>query len=158
MEFNATFIVAFVSFIVFTVIMNLILYKPLSRIVAERQKFIDTHYEEAKLHKKNSEKILRDKAKKLELTKHDAKKIIVNKTNEVKAQKSSMTTDAQQSASKTVDGAKEELYKSRDEAQEVLSNEIINLAQGISSKILGEHIKINKTDKNLISKLIKDNE
>ena len=47
MEFNATFIVAFVSFIIFTVIMNLILYKPLSKVVAQRQQFIDENYEEA---------------------------------------------------------------------------------------------------------------
>ncbi len=58
MEFNATFIVSAISFIVFTIIMNAIFYKPIQKIVTERQKFIDENYEEAKKHKANSEKIL----------------------------------------------------------------------------------------------------
>ena len=37
MEFNATFLVSFVSFIVFVVLMNQILYRPLDKIVRERK-------------------------------------------------------------------------------------------------------------------------
>ena len=41
MEFNATFIASAISFIVFTLIMNAVFYKPLGKVVSERQKFID---------------------------------------------------------------------------------------------------------------------
>ena len=37
MEFNATFIVSVISFIIFTLLMNEILYKPVSKIVEERE-------------------------------------------------------------------------------------------------------------------------
>jgi len=156
MEFNATFIVAFVSFIVFTVIMNLILYKPLSKIVTQRQNFIDEHYKEAKEHTTKSEAILKDKERKLTKTKHDAKQIIVDKTNEVKTQKSTMTSDAQQKAGKTIDSAKEDLQKSKNEAQGVLSNQVIDLAQNISSKILGENIAIRGVDAEQVSKIMQE--
>lgn len=158
MEFNATFIVAFISFIVFTVIMNLILYKPLNKVVTERQKVIDEHYEEAKLNKKKSESMLRDKERKLEATKHDAKKIIVDKTDEVKSKKSALALEAQQKALQVIDGAKEELQKSKSEAQEVLSDNVVDLAQEISSKILGENVEITNVDKDLITKAIKGRE
>jgi len=156
MEFNATFIVAFVSFIVFTIIMNLILYKPLSKIVAERQKFIDDHYKEAKENTAKSEAILKDKERKLDKTKHEAKKIISDKTNEGKTQKSAMTAEAQQKASKTIDSAKEDLQKSKDEAQGELATQVIGLAQDISSKILGENIAIQGVDSEHVNKIMQE--
>ncbi|MFA7659380.1 MAG: ATP synthase F0 subunit B [Candidatus Gastranaerophilaceae bacterium] len=140
MEFNATFIVSAISFIVFSLIMNAIFYKPLSKVVAERQKVVDEHYEEAKLNKEKSEKILKDKERKLEKTKHEAKKIIVEKADEVKAQKAVLTAEAQKKAGQKIDVAKEGLQKSQGEAQAVLAKEVKNLAMDISSKILGEQI------------------
>lgn len=156
MEFNATFIVSAISFILFTIIMNAIFYKPLDKIVTERHRVIDEHYEEAKAKKERAQAILTDKERKLENTKHDAKRIIADKANEVKAQKSSMTAEAQQSAAKTIDGAKEKLHKSKDEAQEVLSDSVVSLAQDISSKILGETVEIKNVDKNLINTAMKE--
>lgn len=138
MEFNATFIASAISFIVFTLIMNAIFYKPLQKTVSERQNFVDETLKEAKLHTEKSEAIIKDKAKKLEATKHDAKKIIATKSDEVKSQKSAMASEAQQKASQKVDSAKAELQESKDKAQEVLSEEAKNLAQDIASKILGK--------------------
>jgi len=138
MEFNATFIVSAISFIVFTMIMNAIFYKPLSRAVAKRQKFIDETLEEAKFHTKKSEAILKDKERKIEKTKHDAKKVILEKTDEVKTQKNILASDAQQKAGKKIDEAKNELQKSESESQIILSDEAKKLAQDISSKILGK--------------------
>lgn len=155
MEFNATFIVSAISFIVFTFIMNAIFYKPLGDVVAQRQKFIDETNEEAKLHREKSAAILKDKEHKLGNTKQDAKKIIAEKTNEVKTQKSAMTTEAQQKAVQTIDGAKGELQVSKNQAQDVLADQVVNLAQDISSKILGQGVVIDNVDKELINKVIK---
>lgn len=139
MEFNATFIVAAISFIVFTIIMNAIFYKPLQKIVSEREKFIDETNKEAKLHREKSEAILRDKERKVEKTKNDAKKIIVDKADEVKAKKAALAAEAQQKAVQVIGTAKDELQKSQNEAQAVLSAESKNLALDISSKILGKN-------------------
>lgn len=138
MEFNATFIASAISFIVFVFIMNAIFYKPLQKVVDERQNFIDEATEVAKVSIEKKEAILKDKAKKLEKTKHEAKKIIVNKSNEVKAQKTVLTSEAQQKAGAVVDTAKGELLKASQDAQVVLSEDAKKLAQAISSKILGD--------------------
>lgn len=138
MEFNATFIVSAISFIVFTFIMNAIFYKPLQKVVFERQNFIDETNEEAKAHREKSEAILKDKAQKLDQTKHDAKKIIADTADAVKSQKSSLAADAQQKAVQKIDNAKNELKKSSDEVQDSLSEKSKDLAQAIASKILGQ--------------------
>lgn len=137
MEFNATFLTSAISFIVFTTIMNAIFYKPLAKIVDERQKFILDTNEEAKQTTKKAESILKDKEKKLEKTKHEAKKIIVDKSEEVKTQKTELAETAQKKAVQEIEGAKNILNQSKDDAQKVLDNEVQKLAQEISSKILG---------------------
>lgn len=138
MEFNATFIASAISFIVFSIIMNAIFYKPLGNIVVQRQKFIDETLEEAKAHSAKSQLILRNKKHKLDITRQDAKKIILTKSDEAKAKKAELAQEAQQKASVKIEEAKGELYKSKDEAQGVLSEEVNKLAQDISAKILGQ--------------------
>jgi len=156
MEFNATFIVAFISFIMFTVIMNLILYKPLSDVVEARQKFVDDHYNEASIHKQKAQSLLTEKAEKIDKSKSDAKSIIISKAESAKAQKTALTTDAQQSALKLIDGAKSELQSSKNEAQNVLAGEVIGLAQQISSKILGADIAISNVDGEFVNKIMQE--
>ena len=156
MEFNATFMAAFVSFILFTIIMNLILYKPLNKVILERQKFVDDNYDEAKTKTAKSEAILRDKERKLENTKHEAKKILIDKTHEIKAKKSVMTSEAQQKASNTIDLAKNDLQKAKDEAQGLLSDKVVDLAQDISAKILGDNVSIQGVDKEQVNKMMQE--
>ena len=76
MEFNATFLVAFFSFIVFTVIMNLILYKPINNIVLKRKQLVDANYEEAHENSDKAVSILLDKEKQIKKATDDAKEII----------------------------------------------------------------------------------
>lgn len=137
MEFNATFIASAISFIVFVFIMNAIFYKPLQSIVDKRQSFIDDTNKETKAHKEKTETVLKDKAKKIESTKHEAKKIITAKTEDVKNEKAKLAAQAQQESAQKVEGAKSELQKSYDEAQGILTDETKKLAQDIAAKILG---------------------
>lgn len=154
MEFNATFIASAISFIVFALIMNAIFYKPLGKIVGERQELVDDHYEQAALAKERAEALLREKEQKLEHSRHDAKKIITEKADSAKQQKAALTGDAQQAAAGTISVAKDELQKSKTEAQDVLSTQVVELAQDISSKVLGEKISIETVDKNLINEMM----
>lgn len=137
MEFNATFIASAISFIVFAIIMNAIFYKPLQKVVFERQNFIDETNEEAKAHREKSESILKDKSHKIETTKHEAKKIIADTADAVKAQKSTLAAHAQQDAVQKIESAKSVLKKSSDEVQDSLALKSQDLAQTIASKILG---------------------
>lgn len=137
MEFNATFIAAAISFIIFAIIMNAIFYKPLQKIVFERLNFIDETNEEANAHREKSEAILKDKAHKHEITKHEAKKIIADTAEAVKAQKSTLTANAQQKAGQKIESAKTTLQRSSDEVQDSLSENSQDLAKSIVSKILG---------------------
>ena len=73
MEFNATFIVAFISFVIFIIIMNYILYKPINGIVEKRKNIIDENYSLAQKNSEKSKAILQDRLDKLDNARSRAK-------------------------------------------------------------------------------------
>ena len=56
MEFDATFIIATISFIVFVLIMNRIFYAPILKIMQERQNLVEENYSSAKATKLETQK------------------------------------------------------------------------------------------------------
>lgn len=137
MEFNATFIVTTISFIVFVFIMNAILYRPLEKIVDERKQFIDDTNLIAQKNFDESEKILEEKNKKIAQTKQQAKNLIAEKSDFAKQTKYEIQSEAQRVSFEKIQDANQELIKSKEEASNVLSDSINVLAGEISSKILG---------------------
>lgn len=144
MEFNATFIVAFFSFIVFTVLMNLILYKPISDIVMKRKDFVDSNYAEANRNSEKKVEILLDKREKLAQAGEDAKVIVAQKTAEANAQKDEIALNAKKEAQKNIDAYNLYYKNATKEAKEFLNAEIVNLAQAISDKFLDPEEKISQ--------------
>ena len=63
MEFNATFLISAISFVVFTFIMNAIFYKPLTEIIEEREKFINKTLDDAKNSQNIAQELLKNKEK-----------------------------------------------------------------------------------------------
>lgn len=137
MEFNATFIVSAISFIVFTLIMNAIFYKPLQKVVSERQKFVDDTLSEAKYSREKSESIIKDKENKLSRARHDAKKILQEKAEAAKSLNSENVQAAHEKSNQRIDEAKKELEISEAQAKAFLDEEAKKLAELISTKILG---------------------
>ena len=137
MEFNATFIVSAISFVIFTILMNAIFYKPLNRVVTERQKFLEDTNEDVKLKQKKAAAIIKDKELKIEKTKHDAKKIITTKADATNQQKAELTSNSQKNAHEEISVAKDSLNHAVNETKQVLDDEVKNLAGEIVTKILG---------------------
>lgn len=137
MEFNATFLVSAVSFILFCFIMNAIFYKPLQKVVLEREKFIDETNKEADENYEKSEALIKDKNDKIEAAKLDSKKVILDKTEEMKSKKAQMTEDARTNATSMIDTAKTDMNREKESSQAVLDEESKKLADEIVSKILG---------------------
>ncbi len=50
MEFNGTFLIATISFIIFTLLMNKILYKPINDIIEKRDRLFDDNKTKIRVH------------------------------------------------------------------------------------------------------------
>ena len=154
MEFNATFIVSAISFIVFTVLMNLILYKPIQEVVDKRKKFIDDNYSDAKSNLDKSSKLLKDRDDKLLKTNRDARALVDVKVNASQSKKDEMASNATIDAKNNIAERKQLLGNNADEARETLKVEVINLAQMISNKFLNTEEKIENVDNDLIDGIL----
>lgn len=152
MEFNATFLVSAISFVVFTILMNMIFYKPLQRIVEKRQRFLDYNYYLAKSNADKSEALLKDRDDKLNGAFASAKNLINEKSDEANAQKDEQTAKARKESQKHLDKNRLYFKNATNSANEELKGQVVTLAQAISDKFLVNHDKIENVDNDLINK------
>lgn len=154
MEFNATFIVAFVSFVIFIFIMNAILYKPIYSIILKRKNLIDGNYETAKTNSNKSKVILLEREEKLTQAKASSRekiKLAIEDANSIRNEKVSV---AKTEAKNNLEANKANLEEEKNKAADSLKNEIVDLAQMISDKILKSHEEIENVDNQYIENLI----
>jgi len=137
-EFNATFLIAMLSFVVFILIMNAIFYQPVLNIIRKRDDYINSNYAD-------STEIL-EEAKLLE---NERKNKISAKQPECRKSFNSAVSEFQQKASAKLKAAKDlnktklmeekqKLQQSENELKEQLKNTVVNdLASDITEKLLG---------------------
>ncbi len=154
MEFNATFLVSAVSFIIFTVIMNIIFYKPLGRVICERQKYLDETKNDALNSSNKADAILKDRDDRLNKSVADAKKLVADKVNEANENSRAKTSEAKQKSMEEITSAKSSLQTEANQYTEELKTKVKDLAEVISSKVLGMDVKIENTDNELINRIL----
>ena len=148
MEFDATFLISIISFIVFVFIMNKIFYAPVLRIMSERQKFVDENYISAKETKNEVQKRTNLHNEELEKTREEARTTVAAQTKKFKQESSKIISEYKSELYENISKEKESLKNSAIEAKEVLKDNVIDIAKNISHIILGDDINsesINKT-------------
>ena len=154
-EFNATFLVAMISFVVFIIIMNAILYKPILSIIEERQAYIDKNNNDAIDSKNKIQNILDDKEKRLNEASAKSKKIISERVQKENENLTAITEKTKAESLADISSAKDELLNESIQTTEVLKTNIKDLAEKISEKILGENFAIENFDNEIIDKVLK---
>ena len=154
MEFNATFLVSVISFIVFTFVMNKIFYNPLGRVISERQKFLDETRNDALFSNNKAEAILKDRDDKLSKSVADAKRLVADKVNEANENSRTLTGKAKQKSMEEITSAKLSLHDEANQSKEELKNKVKDLAEVISSKVLGIDVKIDNTDNEIVNRIL----
>lgn len=136
MEFNATFLVSAVSFILFTLIMNKIFYKPLEKVMSDRENFIKNTLEDAEYSSQKAASILKDRDEHLKKSAQDAKQLISDKISAEKNDNYKLIEDARFKSQTEISNAKNALNEQSQKLNNDLNNEAERLAEIISSKIL----------------------
>lgn len=142
LEFNATFFIAMFSFVVFMIIMNAILYKPLERIVKERQDLIDKNHQKAQTAKEKYDVLKQWQESTMMEAQKEASKTYQKILNEYKTQKEKMLEFNKNLSKKEIEVASAELDGQVIEARYELKPEVKTLANIISSKVLGYETNI----------------
>ena len=154
MEFNGTFFVSIISFVVFVFVMNKLLYEPIHKIVKERNNFINGNYEAAKNNNEKADELSKNRDTTLVGAREDARE----KYNEIldgyKEQRSDIVKDAQEKSRNDLELAYDNLVNVSNEAKENLKSRMTDLANDIVEKVLGYRSEIQDFDSDKVDKIL----
>ncbi len=138
LEFDGTFIFALISFIIFVFLMNLILYKPVTKIISERQKFYDKNLSIVTSSKQKAQDTLKAKEDEIFGAKLEASNILKEMQIKTKADKEfalqNKKDEIQNKLSKNLD----ELHQNKQNVKDELKQEMETYVKLAVSKILDE--------------------
>ena len=154
MEFNATFLVTIISFIVFVFLMNKILYEPMLRIVAQRRAFVDENLQAADDNHKKADEISAQKEEKLKGARSDAKNKYSEAVDEFKSKKESIVKQAQTDAEGEFNKAYEGLINLSNETKEGLKGRMTDLANDIVEKVIGYRSEVQGFNNDEVNKIL----
>lgn len=140
MDFNATFLISTVSFILFVIIMNLLLYRPILGIMQAREDYINKNQDDANEHDKNSDALIEDKNQQINEANKKSRNIVATKSDAVKEEKSKIINNAKAETSSYVNSEKENLANQKNEIYYRLKGNISDLANNITTKLVGEGV------------------
>ncbi|HIU92240.1 MAG TPA: ATP synthase F0 subunit B [Candidatus Limenecus avicola] len=157
MEINATILVSAISFIVFIFIMNKILYKPVLEIMEKRQNYIDANKNEADEHHKKAQQLLVDKDARVAEAQRTSRDIVASKADAIKEEKSKVLNDTKNSVTSYFSEQKQNLAHQKDEAAANMKHDVADLANRLTTKLMGEGIAFEPVGEQEVEEVMKKN-
>ena len=157
MEFNGTFFVTIISFLVFVYLMNRILYSPILNIMSERRSFIDGNYRAARENDEKSDSLTQEREDRLIEAKGEARTRYVNTLNEYKTRKSELIENAHIDANKELENSRMELEKLSNDVKCGLKGSMTNLANDIVEKVIGYRSEVQGFDDEVVNRVLWEN-
>lgn len=134
-EFNGTFIVAMLSFVVFLLIMNAIFYRPILNIIRKRDEYINTNYEDSKLFEKTARFFEHTHAKKLEETQNVCRKDFKSAIEKARVNAAEKITQAKEVNKIEIQTRKDNLAKDEAKLKNTVQTSVVTeLASLITEK------------------------
>ena len=138
LQFNATFLIAMFSFVVFIIIMNAIFYKPVLSIMKKREDYILNNSKNAKEFSEKATELDKDKEDQILSTQQDCRQDVKTQIEQTKKSANEKISDARKNAQVELKSLKENLHNSANEVSKVVNDNILNdLASTISDKLIG---------------------
>ena len=153
MEFNGTFFVTIISFLIFVFMMNRILYAPVLNIMEARKSYINDNYNTAKENDAETEELVAKKEEKIQQAKSDARQIYIETVDEFKTQKSDIVTEAQKNAAEELAKSAINLENLTNETKEGLKHSMTDLANDIVEKVIGYRSEIQDFDNRTVDEI-----
>lgn len=129
-----------VNFLVLFILLSWLLYKPITKLLAEREKKVKEAMEWAEKTKKESEELEEKVKERMEKTKQEAKEILDESRSQAEADRKKTLEIAQKESEEIVKKTKEQIEAEKEQMKEELKKETAKLAILAASKILDKSI------------------
>lgn len=136
-DFNATLPLMALQFLILTVVLNIIFYKPVSNVLDERNEYIRNTLTTASASLLKANELTQKYEQELAESRKQAQHIIKQSQEEAQKIVSIKIKDAQLDAEKLVGEAYEQLNIQKEQALKTLETQVDNLSDQIRLKLLG---------------------
>lgn len=138
-EFNATFLVAMFSFVVFILIMNAIFYNPILGIIRKREDYISSNYEDSKRFEEDAKEYRDTHAAKMEQVQDKCRHEFKTSINSAQDIANDKIKAAKEKTKLVIQSKKDQLLNDEKQLQDQVNNTVVKeLASTIASKLLGQ--------------------
>lgn len=154
-EFNATFIVAMLSFVLFIMIMNAIFYKPILNIMRKREEYINSNYSKAKEFSQKADEFETQRNEKIQETQAECRKNIKNIVEKAQDDANVKTSEAREQAKKEIQLKKDTLNVEEQNLKNTVKSTVVSdLASSITSKLLGKEVVPQSINYEIVNKVM----
>lgn len=154
MEFNATFLVTIITFVIFVLLMNKILYAPILSIMEERKNFVDCNYKNAEDNDYRTQGLAEEKDEMLSQAKEEARGKYNQTLDEFKAQRDNEIENAHNVANNEILASNADLENLSNEVKNSLKGSMANLANDIVEKVIGYRSEVQNFDEEVVNKVL----
>lgn len=136
-EFNATFLIAMLSFVVFIMIMNAIFYNPILNIMRKREEYINSNYTQAKQFIEQATEFDNQRKAKINETHNRCRENIMNIVDNAHLESNKKTHEARDHSKLEIAAGKNVLAEKERDLENTIKNTVVkDLALTIMSKLL----------------------
>ena len=139
-DFNATLPLMAIQFILLTVALTFLLYKPVSKVIDERESYINGNLTDASEKLIKADELYNQYDEQLKTARVNAQAIIAQSEKEAKDVVALEINEARQDASKLIERTNRELESQKSLALQQLETQVDELSQLIKEKLLGKEV------------------
>jgi F0F1-type ATP synthase membrane subunit b/b' len=135
-EFNATFLIAMLSFAVFIIIMNAIFYEPILSIIKKREDYINSNINTANGYENTAQEYTKKHADEIDKKQEECRIEFKNTVEILQTEATEKIRVAKEITKSKIQSQKDELSKNSDELKKNINNTVIgDLASSITEKL-----------------------
>ena len=120
--------------------MKKFLFKPVMRILEQRENEVSSMYEKAETAKKNAEDMESEYTNKLSLAKEEAARIVKDASREAAIKGEQIISEAQKKASAAMKKAEDEIEREKKAAVNEIKGDIASIAVSVAKKVIEKDI------------------
>jgi len=139
-DFNATLPLMAAQFILLTVVLTFILYKPVAKVIDERESYINGNLTTASDKLVKADELYKQYDEQLKTARVNAQAIIAKSEKEAKDVVALEINEARLDAAKLIDKTNKELESQKTVALQQLETQVDELSQLIKEKLLGKEV------------------
>ena len=139
-DFNATLPLMAIQFILLSVVLTFVFYKPVSKVIDDREEYINGNLTTASEKLIKADELYSQYDEQLKTARVSAQAIIAQSEKEAKDVVAAEINEARKDASKLIERTNKELEDQKTLALEQLESQVDDLSQLIKEKLLGKEV------------------